>query len=152
MSRLIRTIYALATALLVATAPAAATTTITMDGVWWQGLSDAQKVVAVQAMIDGIGTGYVQGHVKGRANAYQLFNVPTDTILKTIQAGQMPPDSEGTPEFSKTFGVYVDEINVWYEAHSKTAMRPSFLLAECLSDKPVFSMEICEKIGSDTNK
>ena len=126
MSRISRTVYTLAVALLVDIAPAAATTTITMGGVWWQGLSDAQKVVAVEAMIDGIGTGYVQGHVKGRANAYQLFNVPTDTILKRIQTGQMPPDSQHAPEFSKTFGVYVDEINVWYEAHSKTAMRPSF--------------------------
>ena len=79
MSRISRTVYTLAVALLVDIAPAAATTTITMDGAWWQDLSDAQKVVAVEAMIDGIGTGYVQGHVKGRANAYQLFNVPQQT-------------------------------------------------------------------------
>jgi hypothetical protein len=152
MSRLVRTVYALAVAVLFTVAPATATTTISMDGVWWQGLSDAQKVVAVQAMLSGIGTGYVQGHVKGRANAYQLFNVPTDAILKTIQAGKMPPDSLDAPEFSKTFGVYVDEITVWHEAHSKTAMTPSFLLAECLSDKPTFSMEICESLGKDATK
>jgi hypothetical protein len=146
MSKLVRTVYALALALLFAVAPATATTT-TMDGVWWQGLSDAQKTVAVQAMLDGIASGYVLGHTHGRADTYTLFNIPDQTLMKAIQAGRVPPDSINAPEFSKTFVVYVDEINLWYETHSKTAMRPSFLLSECLSDKPTFSTEICESLG-----
>jgi hypothetical protein len=147
-SRLVQASVALAAALLFATAPARATTSVTMDGVWWQGLSQLEKVVAVQGIINGIGMGYVLGHTAGRTDTYTLFKIPTETLLSTIQAGRVPPDSQNAPEFSKTFGVYVDEINVWYEAHPHSSMRPDGLLGMCFADKPVYTMEICEKMGA----
>jgi hypothetical protein len=105
--------FALATALLIASPPARATTSITMDGVWWQGLSSAQKTVAVQAMMTGIASGYVLGHAKGRTDTYQLFKIPEPALESAIQAGRVPPDSQNAPEFSKTFGIYVDELDLW---------------------------------------
>jgi hypothetical protein len=142
----------LAAVLLFAVVLAGATTSVTMDGVWWQGLSKLEKAVAVQALIDGISTEYVLRHTIGRTDTYKLFNVPTQTLLSAIQAGRVPPDSQNAPVFSKTFGIYIDELDLWYKVHSKMSMTPSHLLADCFSDKPVFEASICETLGNDTNK
>ncbi len=96
-------------------------------------------------MIDGIGEGYVLGHASGRTDTYTLFKIPTQTLLSTIQAGRVPRDSQGQPEFSKTFGIYVDQINLWYKIHPQSTLRPNGLLGMCFADKSAFTMEICDK-------
>jgi len=144
--------FALAAALLFAVAPARATTSVSEDGVWWQGLSANEKVVALQGIMTGISVGYVLGHAAGRTDTYQLFKVPESSLESAIMAGHVPPDSEIAPTFSKTFGTYVDEINVWYKVHPNSSMEPSSLLGMCFADKPEFSLEICATIGSNADK
>jgi hypothetical protein len=56
------------------------------------------------------------------------------------------------PSFSKTFGTYVDEIDVWYEVHPKsTDIGPAKLLNECFADKPELPFKYCQA-GSDAGK
>lgn len=147
--------FALATTLLFAVAPARATTSITLDGVWWQGLSDREKIVAVQGVLSGIGAGHSVGHTDGWKDAITVFKVSDsqiNQILNQMSAGKPLPYTKA-PDFSQTFGIYVDEINLWYKIHpTRTFVEPGTLLGLCFGDKPVFEASVCDKFGSDQDK
>ena len=63
--------------------------------------------------------------------AVAAFKVPSAQQNKALDA-LIREEVHGGPQFSKAFGVYRDEINVWYEAHPKrTAISPDLLLSTC---------------------
>jgi len=144
--RLAKASFALAAALVFVSAQAGATVTLSMDGVWWQSLTRGEKVVAVQAVITGISTGYALGHSNGWSDTLDIFKLtPTGADARKLGYGK-------PPHFSKSFGTYVDELDLWYEGHSKTSIGPSALLAWCFDDNPEFSASVCETLGSDADK
>lgn len=151
--RFARAFFALAVALLFAVAPAGATTSVTMDGVWWQGLSESEKIVAVEGMLAAFDSAYTAGAATGINWAVVAFKVPAAQVNKATDA-IIREELHAGPEFSKTFGVYRDEINVWYEAHPKrTAISPDMLLSTCFADKPSFLPgQTCDDLGSTFDK
>jgi hypothetical protein len=154
-ARLAKASLALAAALLLIAAPVEATTSLTMDGVWWQGLSQGEKVVAVQAMIVGLDSGYKLGHSDGVMDALgNLQGLPLTlaAVNKRLAAAKKIGLGD-PPDFSQTFGTYVDEINVWYEVHPKrTSILPADILALCFDDKPILSPADCNSMGSNADK
>jgi len=153
-SRFAKVFFALAAALVFISTPVGASVSITMDGVWWQGLSDREKVVAVEGIITGIGSGYAVGHPDGWTDAVNMLKVSNSQIDQffTKLASGKPVEYLTGPEFSKTFGVYVDEISLWYKVHPNSSMGPAALLGMCFADKPKFSIEICVTMGSKPDK
>ena len=137
--------FALAAALVFISAPVGATVTLTMDGVWWQALTHDEKVIAIQGAQAGLFSGYEAGHIDSWFEAIRTFKLPSSAFAKL---GLGKP-----PFFSKPFGTYVDEIDVWYEVHPKrTGIEPAQLLIDCFADKPAFSPAQCENLGSDADK
>jgi hypothetical protein len=154
-SRLARASFALVAALVFISAPVGATTTVTMDGVWWQGLAQSEKVVAVQAMIAGLDSGYKLGHSDGVMDA--LGNLQGSPLTLAAVNNRLAAAKKiglgDPPNFSQTFGTYGDEINVWYEVHPKrTSILPADLLALCFDDKPILTPADCNSMGSNADK
>jgi len=146
--RFAKAFFALAAALVFISAPVGATVTVTMDGVWWQALTQDEKAIAIQGMQAGLFSGYDPGHSDGWLDAIGTFKVPyTPANAKKLGLGR-------PPYFSQSFGAYVDELDLWYKVHpKKTSVLPADLLVECFTDKPVFSPADCEKIfGSNADK
>lgn len=115
-----------------------ATEFVTMDGVWWQTLSEHDQITAVKAMLPAIHVGYVSGRVDGFFEAVEAFRrvIPYNKEEPIIDNWHRTSVSR-EPEFTHTFGVYIDQINVWFEAHPKrTSSLPADLLFFCLADKP----------------
>jgi len=143
--RLARASFAIAAALLFASAPVGATTSITFDGVWWQGLSSNAKVVALQGILAGIDMGYTLGWFGGDLYISNTYMTPQQRAAITNQKLKKSLDEvdalrAAAPTFSKTFGTYVDEIDVWYEVHPKmTVIGPAQLLGDCFADNPAYS-------------
>jgi len=148
---------AIAAAIIFNSTPLGATTSVTMDGVWWQGIPSNAKVIAVQAILAGIDIGHTAGWFDGDsyvANTY-LTAQQTNARLKENFNKSMDEVNAlraSAPTFSKTFGTYVDEIDVWYEAHPKsTDIGPAKLLNECFADKPELPFKYCQA-GTDASK
>jgi len=145
--RLAKAFFTLAAALIFISAPLGATVTLTMDGVWWQSLTQDEKVIAIQGIQAGLSSGYRAGWF----NAIRTFKVPPKVRLTPEAAkklGFVKP-----PYFSKSFGTYVDELDHWYEVHPKwTYILPANLLRDCFADEPAFSSAYCEKLGSSEDK
>src|SRR5262249_19882405 len=111
-----------------------ATESVTMDGVWWQQLSDEAKLYAVQSMVDSYQIGYLQG------SATVLKKILFSKIGSTSGGMKAVADamkSNRVPEFSKTFGTYVDQINDFYASNPAKAGIRVGLVIGCLSDHPV---------------
>jgi hypothetical protein len=145
-SWLVKVSLALAVALLFAAKPASATTSLTMDGVWWQTLSRDQKIIAVEGMLAGYHSGYGDGWNGGYRYAIRAYNVPLSKSVPLL-TNSLVASATSEPAFSKTFGTYVDEIDVWYEAHPKrTSGFPADLLSRCFADAG--PGQFCESYGS----
>ena len=151
-ARFAKASFALAAALVFISAPVGATTSVTMDGVWWQGLSQGEKLVAIQGLIAGMPMGYASGVTDGWWEAMNAFKVPTSQRQTATSKFLNGNPLAGKPQFSKSFGVYVDEINVWYEVHPKrTRETPAGLLGICFADK-ASPPGGCDNLGSDEDK
>jgi hypothetical protein len=156
--RLAKASFALAATLLLAVAPVGATTSVTMDGVWWQGISSNAKVVAVQGILTGIDSGYTSGWFGGDLYIFSTYMTPQQRASITnarVTKSLAEEDAlrAAAPTFSKTFGTYVDEIVVWYEVHPKsTSIGPAQLLEECYADKPPLTASDCDALGNAAAK
>jgi len=152
-ARFAKASFALAAALVFISTPVGATTSITFDGVWWQGLSSNAKVVALQGILAGIDMGYTSGWYGGDLYVSNTYLTPQQRTAVINQHAKKPLDEldalrAAAPTFSKTFGTYVDEINVWYEVHPKgTGIPPAQLLSGCFADKPDYDPATCDNIG-----
>lgn len=151
--RFAKAFLGVAAALLFAVAPARATTSLTMDGAWWQGLSQGEKIVALQGILDGLDSGYDSGRTNGWFEAIHTFGVPFSQV-QTASSKFINDPPPNKPQFSKTFRIYIDEINLWYEVHPKrTTVKPSGLLGYCFVDKPSFSPgATCDDFGKALDK
>jgi hypothetical protein len=136
-----------------AVSPASATTSLTTDGVWWQGLTEREKIIAIEGMLAGFNSAYVQGAATGVNWAIVAFKVPSAQVNKSTDA-IIGAEMNAEPHFSKTFGVYRDEIDVWYEAHPRrTTISPDLLLSTCFADKPSLRPgQTCDDVGSALDK
>lgn len=154
--RLAKATFALAAALVFVSGPARATESVTFDGVWWQGLTRGEKIVALEGILAGIDSGYSSGWWGGGSyilNAYMTSQQRAAVMNRRFRTLTVESDAEraAAPAFSKTFGTYVDEIDVWYEAHPKrTSVEPVNLLEGCFANKPIISS--CDDVGSDLDK
>jgi hypothetical protein len=139
--------FAIATALVLLSAPVGATTSVTMDGVWWQGLSEGEKVVALQGILAGLSTGYDQAYYDGAFAAMATFKVPVTSSAAIKVPHGTPPD------FTKPFGTYIDELDLWYKTYPKAAtVYSSYVLVWCFADKPRLSQAECGKLGTDAKQ
>jgi hypothetical protein len=137
---------AIAAALVFISSPVGATVTITTDGVWWQALSRDQKITAMQGLQAGLTTGYFSGFLDAEIQVSLGLKLPVATVNKKIETNYQPV-------FSKSFGTYIDELDVWYEVHPKrTGIEPAQLLGDCFADKPAYGPQDCEKLGSEADK
>lgn len=122
-------------------ARATETVTVTLDGVWWQGLDLHDQLLAVQGMIAALDFKCAMG--------------PNDVLKDgSVQCSHWP---DGKPQevrwFSKPFGTYIDEINAFYVAHPKrpTIILPVTILGQCFADDPFMSHlhgYSCDSLGS----
>ena len=148
--RLAKATFALAAALVFVVTPARGTVSVSEDGAWWQGLTATEKVVALEGMLAGVDSGYISGHTDGYFYALLTFGVPPSK-WEGNAAALSDERLAKKPKFSKAFGTYIDEINVWYEVHPKrTSIDPSDLLESCFADKPI--LPSCDDLGSDLDK
>jgi len=149
--------FVIAAALVFISTPVGATTSITFDGVWWQGLSSNAKVVALQGILTGIDVGYAAGWFDGDLYVANTYMTPQQTNARLHESFDKTMNGVNAlraaiPTFSKTFGTYVDEINVWYQVHPKsTDILPAKLLLDCFVDKPELPFKYCQA-GSDAGK
>jgi hypothetical protein len=88
-----------------------------MDGVWWQGLTEDQKIAAVQAMMVAYRKGYYDGSDEAAGNA---------AILKWKSwGGPRPTPPPGSP--SAPPGIdFIDQKAYRQVMQQTTANRPSF--------------------------
>ena len=160
-SRFAKARFALAAALLFVVAPARATTSVTMDGVWWQELPPNVKVYVVQGMITGLAEGHNSGWADGEKYVRDTYITSSQQRLailqketKKLMAGTNA-EAANAPVFSKTFGTYIDELDTWYQAHPKrTIIRPIVLLDQCFADNatlPAIGLS-CDDLGKDFDK
>lgn len=110
---------------------ASADESITMDGNWWQSLSEHEQVNVVQGMV---------------ASAEDVFDsgVFADNLLILEKYPKVNPTSPNTPRYSHTFGFYAHEIQDFYALHSdKLNVRVGSLFA-CMDDETTW--DICSKV------
>lgn len=92
--------------------PAGATQIVRMDGNWWKSIPSDVRVYVVEGMM----LTYQEGYLVGAADASsavvndfpQIFGSASGR--QTMDKISRPPE----PKFSKTFGIYVDEISDYY--------------------------------------
>lgn len=91
-----------------------------VDQSWWSQLGAGEKIVAVQAMLDG----YEAGFDAGGMAAAGKFAKP--------------------PAFTKPVGKYIDGVDLFYRQHP--ALRDVLVstVLPCMADQPVLS---CDKIA-----
>lgn len=132
--RVAKATFALAAALVFVSGPARATESVTFDGVWWQGLRQAEKVVAIEGMLAGYDSGYRDGWLAGYYYAVFAYAVPFSKLQNATQTWNGMSKKETS--FSKPFGTYIDEIDAWYEGHPDKlgTVYTSALLVDCFSD------------------
>lgn len=152
-SRLVKASFAFAAALVFISVPVGATTTLTTDGVWWQGLSEDEKTFTIEGMVSGYNRGYEAGRSDGWYEAIHVLKVPISEQTAASKFASEPPPPK-KPKFSKTVGIYIDEINLWYKTHPKrTSISPSQLLDLCFVDEPLSPTGVtCDDIGKDADK
>ncbi len=132
--RLLRNALIAAAVSALTAAPAFATTTITMDGKWWQGLPQDSKVYVIQGMM----VAYTIGWIDGVGSLATAGPTPPETVKDTMAyMGKLAPD------FSKSFGTYVHEIDDFYIDHPKSLDLSTGTVLGCLADKPV---GVCKEI------
>lgn len=117
--------------------PTSATEYVNTDGVWWTGLTSDEQLVAVPALISSFELAYNFGFV--RATLLDRLHYHSTRSL-----AQTSGDPESTFSFTKSFGVYQQEITDFYSAHpNATAVLVSSVL-ECLVDNPFFT---CDQVA-----
>lgn len=124
-----------------------ATTTVSMDGSWWQELSQPARVYVVEGMTDAYESGYIDG-ARDRSDAvYAVLNPqqsPKSVSSSESQRIQNAANSWVMPRYSKTFGSYVNEITDFYANYpNKTNIGVGALMG-CLRDDSPHS---CDEIG-----
>lgn len=92
-------------------------TYLTTDGIWWEGLSDEDRVVAVQGMLAGFNAGY------NNALAQALFDVADTAAKKT---GPFVYSKLSNVEIANRFNGIMKQVqrerpSFAYRAFSKTA-------------------------------
>ena len=141
-----RALFMLAVALLWHPAQAAAEG-IEFDGAWWQSLNNHDQLMAVKGMIAALDLATCSSG---------------QPVLEMRSASFVCPNwSDGKKQehlaFSKTFGVYIDEITDFYTRHPKRLMAPmpAELLKDCFADDPEIShlppgstVSSCDDVGS----
>jgi hypothetical protein len=122
-----RTFGLLCCLVLAAVLPARSTTTVTADGVWWNGLGESAQVTAVQAGLSSFQAGFESGTIAAMQYVIAAHVRPTATTYATI-------NDELGPRCSKTFGLYVSEITDYYTRNPEKMNTPIGTMMFCLAD------------------
>lgn len=97
--------------------PACATTTITLDGTWWQSLSYADKIAAVQGMLAGFLAGYHWAIFQISINTgFQNASQRDQTAVYWIKKTAGKAYNMGA---SVSFGTIVSKIDAIYRDHPR---------------------------------
>lgn len=115
--------------LLLSSARVTATQNVTFSFSWWSGLSDTEKLSAIQATIDAYQAGYLDGLIRGsRASGGK---VPKETFRQYF------------PFFSGTVGFYRDAVSQFYSSHPDAQRATIGQIMSCLSQMPLYT---CDEI------
>lgn len=115
-----------------------ATDYVTSDGSWWTSLTDDEQLLAVRAMIAAYSSGYNDGFI----HAVILDQMHYHSTRSSAQATN---DPAMVINFSKTFGVYQQEIIDFYSGHPSSMDVPVAEVLDCLADSPVYT---CEQVAN----
>ncbi len=128
---------------IIGTPRASATESISFDRVWWDGLSHAEQINAVEGLIIGYQGGFREGGAAAVAeldrNSFAAKKTPTaykTQMSKWLWSGMRP-----TPEYTKTFGTYAHQIGDFYRDHPSLAQATVDQFFGCFADRPRFSCE-----------
>lgn len=118
--------------------PTPATQLVSFDGTWWTSLTDDEQVTAIEGLLGGYQAGFNNGYIRALSNdRYHYHSTRTDA--------QAVGDPDSHQYFSKTFGVYQQEVTDFYSQHpSSTDVLVGDVMA-CLSDKPQFTCDSVAK-------
>jgi hypothetical protein len=107
--------------------PAVAQDSVTLDGNWWQSLSEDEQLVAVESDISALELGYLYG-----ITAPALIGHPwsSNIYLQLLRR---------EPRFPHTFGYYIAAITDFYVMHSRAIKAPVSEVLSCLADNPMSS-------------
>ena len=101
--------------------------TVTLDGTWWNSLSQAEKIVAVQGMLAGYSAGYTQ----------RTLDVIDDTppsdlkAVKEVLSFRPMRDDTGT---GITFGSIVARIDAVYDNHPEAVAYSMYDFVHCAAN------------------
>lgn len=133
---------------------ASASTTVTFDSVWWNGLSQDEQIVAVEGAIDSYQQGYTNGAIalSGTVHDYMLQHVKVSDrdSIATAMYHALDKMPKMTPIFSKTFGTYIHGISDFYSNFPDASKVTIGGIVVCLADKPERSCEQVAKAASKT--
>jgi hypothetical protein len=117
MQRTIGALFAIAILLSAGATRSNATevTYVNFDGVWWQGLTRVDKLLAVQGMLVGYHGGYSDAGSDTWADCRAAMQLPPSQC-----DGQMKRLNLQEPSFSdRSFGTIADRIDSVYENHPR---------------------------------
>lgn len=100
---------------------ATVTSTVSFDGVWWQSMSRAEKLIAVQGML----VGYTAGYVRAASNASDATEGPSQSKFFETLVSQEPAEGD------LTFGQIADRIDQVFVRHPVMRVRNVSLFVEC---------------------
>lgn len=123
--------------------PSGATESVSFDGVWWQQLLSPEKTVAVQGMLVGRDSGYLDGYSAG---AGRLFDDPFYKL--GLQRSSLADKKRAEKQYEKigsyptdkvgddiTFGTIVDKIDAVYRDNPDLVKNAVFQFVACAGTK-----------------
>ena len=116
---------------------AIATEVVSFDGVWWTSLTEDEQLTAIEGIIGGYGSGYNNGYIAAADNNILHYH-------STRSAAQLTGDPQYNAHFSKTFGVYQQEVTDFYSAHTSSMKVDVSDVMSCLVDDPQFT---CDQVA-----
>jgi hypothetical protein len=142
-------------AILLVGSVAGATETVSTDGVWWNGLDDHEKAVAMFAATSAYQAGYFQGQMQMANREYIVdlelwdhFKVPfQQAVAFTSKDENIHRSAVQTPDFSgRPVGSYIEGVNAFYDSHpDKTTIDFAYVL-QCVQNNPT---KTCDKVAMD---
>lgn len=125
------------------TSIAGATTSLSADGSWWNGLSPESQGVAAAAFTDSYQSGYLSGYYQALTNvdsettkALKGLNVNPAFRTAVLHANLAAVHDSAVPHFGKAFKTYTDGITSFYSSHPDAMDMTVGQVLACIQDNP----------------